>query len=83
MNFEHQKHSIYIDQSITIGDRNKINNSNIARKIENNSKEISAAKKKFSDKHPILLSIIIGLITGFVLLFSFWQDVVKWIEGLF
>lgn len=72
-----------IDQSVNIGDRNKIKNSNIAGRMGNQPEEKVSSKKKFSEKHPVLLSVIIGLITGFILLFSFWQNIVDWIEGLF
>ena len=72
-----------VDQSVRIGDRNKINKSNIAGRVQNQPDSNTSVKKKFSEKHPILLSIVIGLATGFVLLFSFWKDIVSWIEGLF
>lgn len=72
-----------VDQSVRIGDHNKINNSNIAGRIQNQPDNNTLTKKKFSEKHPILLSVIVGLATGFILLFSFWQDIVNWIEGLF
>ena len=72
-----------VDHSVRIGDHNRINRSNIAGRMQNQPDSNASAKKKFSEKHPILLSVIVGLATGFVLLFSFWQDIVKWIEGLF
>lgn len=72
-----------VDQSVRIGDNNNINNTNIAGGIGNQQENNTSPKKKFSDKHPILISVIVGLITGFVLLFSFWHNIVNWIEGLF
>lgn len=72
-----------VDHSVRIGDHNKINNSNIAGRMQNQPDSNASAKKKFSEKYPILLSIIVGLATGFILLFSFWKDVVNWIEGVF
>lgn len=72
-----------VDQSVRIGDHNKIKNSNIAGRMQSQPDNNTSAKKKFSEKHPILLSVIVGLATGFILLFSFWQDIVNWIEGLF
>lgn len=78
-----QSATYIVDQSVRIGDHNKINNSNIAGRIQNQPDNNTSAKKKFSEKHPILLSVIVGLATGFILLFSFWQDIVNWIEGLF
>ena len=71
-----------VDNSITIGDGNAIKNSSVSVGNENN--DISKqGKKKFTDNHPILISTIVGLITGLVLMFSFWQKIVDWIEGLF
>jgi len=72
-----------VDQSVRIGDNNNINNTNIAGGIGNQQENNTSSKKKFSEKHPIFISIILSLITGFILLFSFWQNIVNWIEGLF
>lgn len=72
-----------VDQSVRIGDKNKISNTNIAGGMVNQQENNTSSKKKFSEEHPILISVIIGLITGFILLFSFWQNIVNWIEGLF
>ena len=71
-----------VDQSVRIGDNNNINNSNVASRMESKLVD-SISSKKFSEKHPILISVIIGLITGFVLMFSFWQDIINWIEEVF
>ena len=73
----------HIDQSVTIGDGNTIKGSTIAGKITNNTHQETSEKQKFSEKHPILLNIIIGLGTGLVLMFSFWDSIIDWIEGLF
>ncbi len=70
-----------VDNSVTIGNGNTIKNSNISAVNESNESS-KQNKKRFSDKHPILISTIIGLITGLVLMFSFWQKIVDWIEGL-
>ena len=65
---------------IQIGDGNKIRNSVIADngKVENNG-----VKKKFYERHPILISVIVSFLVGFILLFSFWENIVTWIESLF
>lgn len=64
--------------SIKIGDGNKIKNSNIAEKIENvNPNE----NKRFYDKHPWISGILISSIAGIILLFSFWENIITWIEG--
>lgn len=68
------------NNSVNIGDGNKINNSKIANAITNNSGE---EKKSFFEKHPVICSFLISLIAGVVLLFSFWSEIVKWIEGVF
>ena len=77
---------IYNNQSINIGDNNVIKNSQISNKAEKGSNN-SFDKKSFASRHPVLLSIIISSATafviGFILLFSFWKEIVKWIEGLF
>ena len=80
---EKQGATYIIDQSIRIGDHNKIKKSNIAGRMGNQTEDKASLKKKFFEEHPIFLNIIIGLITGFILLFSFWQNIVDWIEGLF
>ncbi len=66
--------------SITIGDGNHIKNSKIIAKEDNcsNDKEL---QKTFAEKHPILISVIVSFVVGFVLLFSFWKDIIAWIEG--
>ncbi len=76
--FEKQK-TVYINNnSINIGDNNKIKNSQIAHHINKNADE-----KNFAEKHPIIISFITRLITGIILLFSFWEKIINWIEGLF
>lgn len=37
----------------------------------------------FASRHPIFIGTIISLLVGFLLLFSFWGEVITWIEGLF
>lgn len=78
----HQGATYIVDQSVRIGDHNNIKNSNIVGRKESKLVD-SISSNKFSEKHPILISVIIGLITGFVLMFSFWQDIIKWIEEVF
>lgn len=68
-----------INQSITIGDGNAFNESTIASKIINKPD----IKKTFYDKHPVISGFLISLIAGVVLLFSFWEPIIKFIEGVF
>jgi hypothetical protein len=71
------------DQSVKIGNGNKISNLNIAGRIENHSDSVpSDVKKSFYKKHPIICSFLISLLAGIVVLFSFWSKVVKFIEGV-
>ena len=72
------------DQSVRIGNGNKIRNSNIAGKNENHSDSApSDVKRSFYVKHPVICGFLISLASGIVLLFSFWTDIVKLIEGAF
>lgn len=67
--------------SINIGNNNKISHSSI---VENNGDSSSEKKyKNFAERHPVAISIIISFAVGFVLLFSFWQNIVNFIESLF
>ena len=78
-----QKQPTYIinDNSVNIGKGSKISRSTIASKIEGSAPD-TTAKKSFPERHPIIFNVAIGLFTGFILLFSFWEKIVKWIEGL-
>lgn len=72
--------------AINIGSNNKIQNSIIADDsvIVQKSKDVlqeKHQKKSFLDKHPIVCSLIVSFIVGFLLLFSFWRDIVLWIES--
>lgn len=68
--------------SIKIGDKNKIKKSTIGHKY-GATNEVSNKKKGFLNRHPFIVSFLISLLAGFILLFSFWEDVVLWIENLF
>ena len=62
---------------IFIGENNKIKNSTIAERINN-----EIPKKNFIERHSVMVSIITSFVVGFVLLFSFWRDIISWMEGL-
>lgn len=62
---------------IFIGENNKIKNSTIAERIDN-----EIPKKNFIERHSVMVSIITSFVVGFVLLFSFWHDIISWMEGL-
>lgn len=64
---------------IQIGNNNKIKDSVIT---DNGTVEGKPEKKKFYERHPVMISIIISFVVGFVLLFSFWDGIIAWIESL-
>lgn len=70
------------DKSVTIGNGNKIKGSTIAGEIDNSSVN-TPEKKSFFVDHPVLSAIIAGVIVAFVMMFSFWEKIVDFIEGLF
>lgn len=70
--------------SITIGNGNKINNSNIAEKIENHvGSSLPKKESTFYEKHPIICGFLISLVAGIVLLFSIWEKIIDFLEGVF
>lgn len=68
---------------IRIGNNNHIKNSNIAETIHSCPNQSRNTKKNFYEKHPVICSFLISLIAGIVVLFSFWEKIVHWIEGWF
>lgn len=67
-------------QSITIGNNNKISNSTIANNLKGGE---TNKNKGFYEKHPVICGFLISLVAGIVLLFSFWNQIITFIEGLF
>ena len=67
-------------QSITIGNNNKISNSTIANNLKGGE---TNKNKGFYEKHPVICGFLISLVAGIVLLFSFWNQIIAFIEGLF
>ncbi len=69
---------------INIGDKNKINKSSIGHQYNSNSGNNKSPEKKksFAEKHPVIVSFLVSLVVGFILLFSFWKNIVDWIEAL-
>ena len=71
--------------AIKIGNNNKINRTIIAENSTMTEEELG--KKNLFTKHPLLSTVIFtvisGLITGLILMFSFWQQFIKYIEKIF
>lgn len=65
---------------IRIGNNNKIQKSIIANTINENTE---SHPKRWYEKHPIIGGIIVSVIAGIILMFSFWDKIVKFIEGVF
>lgn len=68
---------------INIGNNNTIKNSNIVETVNGTSSPNSNNVKSFYERHPVICSFLISLIAGVVVLFSFWNNIIKWIEGWF
>ena len=68
---------------VKIGNNNRIVNSNISESIETGVRAKNSEKKRFIDRHPVICGFLISLIAGFVLMFSFWNEVIAFIERLF
>ena len=66
--------------SITIGNHNKIVHSTIANTVQGTRPN---EKARFYEKHPILCGIFIALVAGIILSFSFWEQIIRCIEGFF
>ena len=69
-----------VDNSIKIGDGNVIEKSSFN---SNNNQQQTNEHKNFFEKHPVITGIIVSVIAGVILMFSFWKTIVVWIEGLF
>lgn len=65
---------------LIIGDNNRIKDSNIG---VNNIISEKQEKKRFWEKHPFALALITAIIAAFIMMFSFWGQLVAFIEGLF
>ena len=66
--------------SVNIGDNNKIQNTTIGDNVTFNN---SGKKERFNERHTYITGVAISVIAGFILLFSFWNQIVQFIEGWF
>lgn len=62
---------------INIGDNNIIKKSCIC---ENDT--IPDNKKTFAEKHPIFIGLMCSFVIGLLLMFSFWENIISFLEGL-
>lgn len=75
------KHYMGVNKmSVSIGDNNKIKNTTIGENVTINNPQ---KKERFNEKHPYITGIVISMIAGIVLMFSFWNQIVQFIEGWF
>lgn len=65
---------------IKIGNNNKFNKTNI---IENLTGQEKKPPKRFNDKHPIIVSLIISIVAGLILMFGFLDDLIQCVENFF
>ncbi len=68
---------------IIIGDNATISRSAIGGKLTNSTGSRKDNSQSFFDRHPVVCSLAISFFVGFVLLFSFWKEIINAIEGLF
>ncbi|MBZ4222492.1 hypothetical protein LAE98_10310 [Bacillus wiedmannii] len=66
--------------SIRIGSKNKIKNSNIGHQYNAAAPDVN---KSFAERHPIIIAFLVSSVVAFIFLFSFWKDIIDWIEKLF
>lgn len=74
---------VKIGDKVKIGDGNAIGDNakvKIAKPAEEKKVE---TKNSWFNKHPFFTGMVLSFIVGFILLFSFWKDVIDLIEGLF
>ena len=65
---------------IKIGDNNKIKNTTIVDKM---SIKGSSHSKKLNEKHPVITALLISVFAGVIMLFSFWKNIIEYIESIF
>ena len=77
------KESIGTEKSaITIGNNNTIKNSIISSGPAQ-MKSTSSARKTFVERHPVLITTIVSLGVRILLMFSFWDRIISFVENLF
>jgi hypothetical protein len=70
--------------SIRIGDKNKIKKSSIGHQYNPNNRDRGTKEQeRFHEKHPVIFGLIISITSSLIVLFSFWEKIIKWIENIF
>ena len=79
----HSSTHITIDKSINIGNGNYFTDSPVGNdnRVQNHLHG-AGKKEKFWNRHPIITSVIATIIASFIMLFSFWANIIGWIEGV-
>lgn len=75
--FPQNSFQIVKEQSVRIGDGNTLKNVSIVTGGDGSLK-----KESFYEKHPLICNIGVSLAVGFILLFSFWDNIIRFIEGV-
>lgn len=68
--------------AIKIGNNNTIKNSIISSGAAQ-VKTTTPAKRTFAERHPVLVSALVSLGIGILLMFSFWDRIISFVENLF
>lgn len=59
-----------------------LENVTIAKKIIDRAEQ-NDKKKTFAEQHPILIGLFCSFVMGLLFLFSFWDNFIVFVEGLF
>ena len=74
----------WTSMGVKIGKDAKIGNNNaIGKNASANVSKGVPKNKNFAERHPILIGLSCSFVVGIALMFTFWSNIVTWIEGLF
>ncbi len=59
------------------------NNNAIGKNASVNVSKGALESKNFAERHPIVTGLLCSFVVGIALMFTFWSNIVTWIEGLF
>lgn len=70
--------------SVKIGNDAKIGDNNaIGKNASVNISKGMNEDKTFAERHPILIGLFCSFVVGIALMFTFWSNIITWVEGLF